>query len=89
MYGTLMKTVLVTGGIASGKSEVCRYLSSAGYPVYDSDSRTKALYESVPGLKGRVEEAIGVPFSNVAVIFEDEAYPATTGHLGDCRSSWQ
>jgi dephospho-CoA kinase len=73
MYGTLMKTVLVTGGIASGKSEVCRYLSSAGYPVYDSDSRTKALYESVPGLKGRVEEAIGVPFSKVAVIFEDEA----------------
>ncbi|MCR5520132.1 MAG: dephospho-CoA kinase [Bacteroidales bacterium] len=66
-----MKTVLVTGGIASGKSEVCRYLASKGFPVYDSDSRTKALYSSVPGLKNRVEEAIGVPFKEIAVIFED------------------
>lgn len=68
-----MKTILVTGGIASGKSEVCRHLASKGLPVYDSDSRTKALYDSVPGLKSRVEEAIGVPFSQIAVIFEDAA----------------
>ena len=67
-----MKTVLVTGGIASGKSEVCRYLVQKGFPVYDSDSRTKALYTSVPGLKAKVEEAIGVPLSQAAVIFEDE-----------------
>lgn len=66
-----MKTILVTGGIASGKSEVCRYLSSKGYPVYDSDSRTKALYDSVPGLKKRVEEAIGAPFKEIGVIFSD------------------
>lgn len=68
-----MDTILVTGGIASGKSVVCRYLESKGFPVYDSDSRTKALYESVPGLKQRIEEAIGIPFSRIAVIFE---YPA-------------
>ena len=68
-----MKTILVTGGIASGKSEVCRHLTSKGLPVYDSDSRTKALYDCVPGLKSRVEEAIGVPFSQIAVIFEDAA----------------
>ena len=68
-----MKTVLITGGIASGKSEVCRHLASKGLPVYDSDSRTKALYDSVPGMKSRVEEAIGVPFSQIAVIFEDAA----------------
>ena len=67
-----MKTWLVTGGIASGKSEVCRILRRAGYPVYDSDSRTKALYSSVPGLVQRVEEAVGVPFSGIGVIFEDE-----------------
>ena len=45
-----MKTVLVTGGIGSGKSEVCRYLLMKGYPVYDCDSRVKALYDEVPGL---------------------------------------
>ena len=66
-----MKTVLITGGIASGKSEVCRWLASKGLPVYDSDSRTKALYDSVPGLKARVEEAIGLPFAQIGVIFED------------------
>ena len=65
-----METILITGGIASGKSVVCRYLESKGYPVYDCDSRTKALYENVPGLKEKVEEAIGVPFSRIAVIFE-------------------
>ena len=64
-----MKTILVTGGIASGKSEVCRYLASKGLPVYDSDSRTKALYGSVPGLVERIEAAIGVPFAQIGVIF--------------------
>lgn len=70
MYG--MRTVLVTGAIGSGKSEACRYLQSKGYPVYDSDSRTKALYDSVPDLKTRIEEALGVPFSQLGVIFRDE-----------------
>ena len=66
-----MKTILVTGGIASGKTEVCRYLASLGFPVYDSDSRTKGLYSSVPGLKARVEAAAGAPFSELSVIFRD------------------
>jgi len=73
MYGEFMKTVLVTGGIGSGKSVVCSYLASKGYPVYDSDSRCKALYDSVPGLKCRVEEAIGLPFSQIRVIFKDSS----------------
>ena len=68
-----MTTVLVTGGIASGKSEVCGYLSSKGYPVYDCDSRTKALYDSVPGLKARLETELGVPFSELRIIFSDPA----------------
>jgi dephospho-CoA kinase len=54
-----MTTVLITGGIGSGKSEVCRRLVSRGYPVYDSDSRAKALYDEVPGLAARVDEALG------------------------------
>ena len=61
---------MITGGIASGKSVVRRYLESKGYPVYDSDSRTKALYENVPGLKVAVEEATGIPFHMLKVIFE-------------------
>lgn len=69
----MSKTVLITGAIGSGKSEVCRYLQSKGYPVYDSDSRAKALYDSVPSLKRKVEEAIGAPFSQISIIFSDAA----------------
>lgn len=65
-----MKTILITGGIASGKSAVRRYLEAKGYPVYDSDSRTKALYENIPGLKAEVEEVTGIPFHMLKVIFE-------------------
>ncbi|MBQ9411089.1 MAG: dephospho-CoA kinase [Bacteroidales bacterium] len=70
-----MLTVIVTGGIGSGKSAVCALLAGRGIPVYDSDSRTKALYDSIPGLKERIEAELGVPFSSLAkVIFSsDEA----------------
>ena len=67
----MTRTVLITGPIGSGKSEVRRYLSSRGYPVYDSDSRTKALYDAVPGLKERAEEAAGLPFDRLGEIFSD------------------
>ena len=40
---TPLRTVAVTGGIGSGKSMVCALLAEKGIPVYDSDSRTKAL----------------------------------------------
>ena len=55
----MMETVLVTGGIGSGKSEVCRHIISRGYPVYDSDTRAKSLYDEVPGLCARVDAALG------------------------------
>lgn len=67
-----MKTVLITGGIGSGKSEVRKYLCSKGFPTYDCDSRCKALYDEVPGLKSRIEQTLGVPFSEIAVIFEND-----------------
>lgn len=67
----MSKTVLITGPIGSGKSAVCSRLRALGLSVYDCDSRTKALYESVPGLKSRIEEAIGLPFSQAGVIFTD------------------
>ena len=69
-----MLTVIVTGGIGSGKSAVCALLSKRGIPVYDSDSRTTALYDTVPGLKERMESELGVPFSGFAkLIFSDAA----------------
>ena len=54
-----MRTILVTGGIGSGKSEVCRHFASRGIPVYDSDSRAKGLYDEVPGLAVRIDAALG------------------------------
>ena len=53
-------SVLLTGGIGSGKSAVASYLESKGIPVYDSDSRTKALYDSDPDLVPSLERALGV-----------------------------
>lgn len=55
-----MRTVIVTGGIGSGKSAVCAYLASKGIPVYDSDARTKALYDEKPALLDTLEAAWGV-----------------------------
>lgn len=54
-----MKTVILTGGMGSGKSAVCALLKSRGVPVYDSDSRTKSLYDRDATLVGRLEEALG------------------------------
>ena len=54
-----MKTLVVTGGIGSGKSTVCRYFASRGIPVYDSDSRTRSLYDRCPELVIRIGEVLG------------------------------
>ena len=37
--------IIVTGGIGSGKSEVCRILSgSYGFPVYEADRKAKTKF---------------------------------------------
>ena len=69
----MSRTVLITGPIGSGKSALCRHLESLGYPVYECDSRTKALYDEIPGLKARIEEALGVQFSEIGIVFKDAA----------------
>lgn len=56
-----MNTVIVTGLIGSGKSAVCALLRERGIPVYDSDARTKELYERKPGLVECLEQALGLP----------------------------
>lgn len=57
MSGRYIRTLAVTGGIGSGKSAVCRILEDKGVPVYDSDSRTKALYNDAVLLE-RLEAAM-------------------------------
>lgn len=49
-----MKTIIVTGEIGAGKSVVCGILRSRGIPVYDCDSRAKALYGTHPELAAMV-----------------------------------
>ena len=55
-----MEILVVTGGIGSGKSEVCRILSeefSCG--VYNADSRVKLLYDVHPTLLFDIERLVG------------------------------
>lgn len=50
-----MKTLLVTGGIGSGKSALCRHLRGRGIPVYVSDLRARELYDEVPEIVRALE----------------------------------
>ena len=56
-----MRSVLVTGGIGSGKSAVCALLRERGIPVYECDARTKGLYARRPSLITQLEKALGTP----------------------------
>lgn len=53
-----MRTILVTGGIGSGKTLVCSLLGKRGMPVFDCDSRAKALYDDVAFCR-EVDAALG------------------------------
>lgn len=80
-----MSNVLaVTGGIGSGKSEVCKILAECGITAqYNADARAKALYVEVPGLLENIEKSLGcqvrdekgafVPALLGARIFNDNA----------------
>ena len=80
-----MKTILVTGGIGSGKSAVCAYLASRGVPVYDSDSRTKALYEADPDLLPALEKRFGTPLRNASGRLDRAALAAMVFSDADAR----
>ena len=54
-----MRSILVTGGIGSGKSAVCKLLRERGVPVYECDARTKELYDTIPTLVPQLEKALG------------------------------
>ncbi len=49
----------VTGGIGSGKSYICNKFLQRGVPVYDSDKRTKELYEKSPALLKALSSLLG------------------------------
>ena len=79
-----MKILAVTGGIGSGKSEVCRIMAENGLALqYNADSRAKALYVECPELLDEIEKELGerftdaegnfVPSRLAEVIFSDAA----------------
>ncbi len=78
-----MMIIVVTGGIGSGKSEVCRILDEMGFRAqYNADSRVKALYSERPELLAEMEKALGTdlrdaggnfaPSRLAALIFNDK-----------------
>lgn len=54
-----MIKVGICGGIGGGKSTVCSLLAEKGAPVYDSDSRAKALMNTSPEIADAVKAAFG------------------------------
>ena len=54
----------ITGGIGSGKSEVCRMLSKKGYKVIFADLMAKELYKTNKGLARKVVGAFGKDILN-------------------------
>lgn len=77
-----MTVLVVTGGIGSGKSSVCRFLQQKGVPVYDADSKAKEIYTRYPALLDSIEEVLGICLRNnegkfmpralADIIFNDE-----------------
>ena len=55
----MAKVLGITGGIGSGKSYVCGVFRSLGCKVYDSDSRTKELYDENPEILEGLTEILG------------------------------
>ncbi|MBO5418638.1 MAG: dephospho-CoA kinase [Bacteroidales bacterium] len=83
-YRRLNMVVVITGGIGSGKSEVCRIFRRLGVnAVYNADQKVKALYGGVPGLLDTIERSLRLtlrnqdgsfcPASLAKVIFNDRA----------------
>lgn len=88
-----MKVIVVTGGIGSGKSEVCRILYDMGFRAqYNADLRAKSLYETHPTLLDEIEKSLGCrlrddmgvfqPAMLASVIFSDKmALECVENHL--------
>lgn len=88
----MMDILVVTGGIGSGKSEVCRILTDVyGCGVYNADERVKMLYDVHPTLLADIESMLGesmrdsggkfVPARLSARIFSDRNLLKTVENL--------
>lgn len=56
----MMEVLVITGGIGSGKTEVCRILQEVyGCGVYNADERVKMLYDVHPTLLDDIEKLVG------------------------------
>lgn len=51
--------VAVTGGIGSGKTELCKYIKSKNFPVIDADSFAKSILVHNPKVKEQVIKQFG------------------------------
>lgn len=73
----MMKVVVVTGGIGSGKTSVCRLLAEKyGIPVYEADRRAKELYAEFPSMLDRMESVLEVSL-------RDDSGEFVPAHLAD------
>ena len=56
-----MGVVVISGGIGSGKTTVCRVLNEIyGWPVYEADYKVKELYLSHPTLLADIENRLDI-----------------------------
>ena len=63
--------VIVTGGIGSGKSQVCRMLEEMyGFPVYEADRKAKELYVRYPELLSSIEKELDCRIRNEEGAFQ-------------------
>lgn len=60
MCGNPIRTLLLTGGIGSGKSAVAALLREKGFPVYNCDAAAKSLYDRDIALVTDLEASLGI-----------------------------
>ncbi len=66
-----MKVLGCTGGIGSGKSYVAAIFEKMGVPVYDSDRRAKALYDTDMQLRSEMVDLLGGEIIKDGVVQRD------------------
>lgn len=54
----LPRLILVSGGIGSGKSVVCRILRALGHDVYDSDAEARRIMDNSPAIMETIASEI-------------------------------
>lgn len=67
----MAEVLVISGGIGSGKSTVCRILEEKyQWPVYEADSKVKELYHTSPTLLSDIESKLGASFRDESGAFQ-------------------